>query len=517
MKNTLPTGSLNILTFAFIFLFLLASCASNSQLMTKAALNGDSTALSSLLQRNPADVNTFALVDASQSKCPGETILTPLQAAACAGRARIVKQLLESEANPDLPTSKGTAPLFLALNNSREDVVRLLVEAGAKLDVTDREGNTALMVATKQGNLSLTEFLLKNGASLQHKNLQGETALMLAPDVRLAQTLVSAGANLSAKNNNGDTALQIATRNGNADTARFFEDFEGKLRQGIETDLAQGDRAAETDQPGEALTHYANAISKAMDIGGSTEKDALTRVIQTVNGWPNPPALSDKGREHLVRSSYILKKSQDFQQAEKEMAAVLRTDPWWLDGYYNLGILQSNIAKFDEAEHNLALYIAASPDTPKSRAAQDKIYELRIAKEETEKLNGIKGTWVDDQGAHYEVGVDGSNLRIVSRTGLVFSLTINNNTIQGSVEGKAMPGPHRCTLPGQIHPVNGKLDSDAKGMSIEYLWSNYDTRFHCVNMFGVPTVNCCLTCDEVCDAVNIVATNTIRRRLVRSR
>ena len=517
MKNTLPTGSLNILTITFLFPFLLASCASNSQLMTKAALNGDSAALSSLLQRNPADVNTFALVDASQSKCPGENILTPLQAVSCAGRATILKQLLENKANPDLPTAKGTAPLFLSLYNSKEDVVRILVAAGAKLDVTDRDGNTPLMVAVKQRNLSLTEFLLKNGASPRHRNLQGETALMLAPDVQLAQTLMSAGANLLAQNNNGDTALQIATRNGNADTAKFFRDFEEKLRHGIKADMAQGDRAAGTNKLDEALSHYANAISKATDIGGITKRDVLVRVIKTVNNWQNPPALSDKGREHLVRSSYILKKGRDFQQAEKEIVEVLRADPWWLEGYYNLGILQSNMAKFDDAEQNLALYIAASLDSPKSRACQDKIYELRIAKEEAEKIRGVKGKWVDDHGTRYDVGIDGNNLRIASSAGLVFSLTINNNILQGSVEGQATPGPHRCILPGQIHPVNGNLDSDAKGISLEYLWSTYNTRFHCVNMLGVPTVNCCLTCDEVCDAVNIVATNTIRRRLVQAR
>jgi tetratricopeptide (TPR) repeat protein len=270
------------------------------------------------------------------------------------------------------------------------------------------------MVAVKQGNMSLTEFLVKSGASPRPKNLKGETALMQASDIRLAQTLISAGSNLLEKNNNGESALQIATRNGHADIARFFRELEQQLRREIETELVQGDRAAETNKLDDALSHYANAISKAIEIGGSTERDVLVRVIKTVNGWPNPPALSDKGREHLVRSSYILKKGQDLQQAEKEIVEVLRADPWWLEGYYNLGILQSNMAKFDDAEQNLALFIAASPDSPKARAAQDKIYELRIAKEEAEKISGVKGKWVDDHGAHYDVGIDGNTLRIVS-------------------------------------------------------------------------------------------------------
>jgi hypothetical protein len=139
-----------------------------------------------------------------------------------------------------------------------------------------------------------------------------------------------------------------------------------------------------------------------------------------------------------------------------------------------------------------------------------------MAKEEAEKINGVTGTWVDAGGQNYNVAIDGNKLRISSSAGLAFSLTIDNSILKGSVEGGASSGPNGCTLPGQIHPVNGKLDPDANGMSIEYLWSSYDTKFHYVNMFGAPVTNKCLTCGTKCDAVNIIATNTVNLRLVRS-
>ncbi|MBE0604013.1 MAG: hypothetical protein IH611_10385, partial [Deltaproteobacteria bacterium] len=222
-----------------------------------------------------------------------------------------------------------------------------------------------------------------------------------------------------------------------------------------------------------------------------------------------------KAREHLVRSSYILKNSQNFDQAEREVAAAIQADPWWLDGYYNIGILQAKLNRFAIAEENLAIYIAAAPPGPKTQGAQDKIYEIRLAREEADKISGVTGQWKDGLGAGYSVAIDGSHLQIQSPGGLKFALTINNNVLKGSVEGPASGGPHGCTFPGQIHPVNGKLDPDANGMSLEYLWSKYDTKFHYVNMFGAPVAGNCLTCDTKCDAVNIIATNTVNLRLVR--
>src|SRR3989304_2357985 len=105
--------------------------------------------------------------------------------------------------------------------------------------------------------------------------------------------------------------------------------------------------------------------------------DARVRVLKTVNGLPNPPALSEKAREHLVRSSYILKNSQNLDQAEKEVASALNTDPWWLEGYYNIGILQAKLNRFVISEENLAIYIAAAPPAPGPKPAGRPGQDLR--------------------------------------------------------------------------------------------------------------------------------------------
>lgn len=506
----------NVLTLVLFVPFLLPSFAGAAGRMTEAALKGDAKAMDKMLRRDSAEVNAVALIKGQQTVCPGESILTPLQAASCAGHAAIVEKLLDAKAAPDLKTSQGKTALFLAVGNGKDPVARILLERGADANLTDVDGNTPLIVALKRGNLSLAEFLLKNGASPHSRNRNGETALLLAPDANIAKMLLDAGADPMQKDNRGEPVILIGARSGDATMAALFRDLQANLRKEVDQEMAGGDQAVEKGSFDEASSRYAAAIGKSAGLGESAMRDARVRILKKVNSLPDQPALSEKAREHLVRSSYILKNSQNLEQAEKEVAAALNADPWWLDGYYNIGVLQAQLNRFDFAEENLSIYVAAAPPGTKTQGAQDKIYEIRMAREEADKISGITGNWMDAGGRTYNVSVNGNNLRITSNAGLAFSLTIDKNALKGSVEGGSSPGPHGCTFPGQIHPVNGKLDLDANGMSLEYMWSSYDTKFHYVNMFGSPVPGNCLTCSKKCDAVNIIATNSVSLRLSRS-
>jgi tetratricopeptide (TPR) repeat protein len=505
-----------VLFLILFVLFLLPSFASSPGRMTEAALKGDVKALDKLLGRDPSEIDAGAAVKRSQELCPGEIILTPLQAAACVGHVAIVGMLLEAKAASDLPTSEGKTPLLLAVIHGKDDVARLLMERGANADRADADGNTPLLVALKRGNMALAEFLLRKGASPKNRNRGGETALMLAPNAKMARMLLDAGADPMQRNSRGEPAMLIGARSGDADMAAVFRDLQVNARKAIDQEMAAGDLAVEKGRFDEASPRYSAAISNAAGLGGPATMDVRVRIVKKVGGLPEQPALSETAREHLVRSSYILKNNQNLDQAEKEFAAALTADPWWLEGYYNIGILQAKLNRFDLAEENLAIYTAAAPPGPKTQGVQDKIYEIRMAREEADKIRGVTGNWVDGAGQPYRVSIDGNTLRISSRSGLAFSLTLDSSVITGSVEGGTSAGPHGCTFPGQIHPVNGKLDPDARGMSLAYLWSSYDTKFHYVNMFGAPVTGNCLTCSAKCDAVNIIATSTVNLRLVRS-
>ncbi|MFZ2949556.1 MAG: hypothetical protein WA003_08725, partial [Desulfuromonadaceae bacterium] len=185
--------------------------------------------------------------------------------------------------------------------------------------------------------------------------------------------------------------------------------------------------------------------------------------------------------------------------------------PWWADGYYNLGVLQSERKELDAAGTNLKIFIEAVPADPKAQAAQDKIYEIKLANEEIGKVNGMAGAWTSSQGGSYSVVIGAVSVAIHSGS-LAFNLKLSGDTLSGSVSGPSTGGSHGCTYPAQSHQVTGTFNADARVIELEYAWASYESKYHCVNMLGVPS-NCCLLCEEVCDGAVISATQNVALRL----
>lgn len=562
------------------FSLLLAACVTTQGGMSQAALDGDMTALDGLLTSGSPEINTPVTFNVAPPTCPGQKIMTPLQAAACAGQESAIRKLLAGKADIDLATGAGQTPLMLAMANGRDGAARLLVESGAKLEGTDAVGNTPLLLAAARGNRTLAEFLLKNGASPKARNKDGETALLLSADAGFSKMLAGLGADPLAVNSAGESGLHLAAKTGNAQTAKFFLErgvdvglksrsgataldiarastdasaartvratlaarrrgapsgddsrastpiaperagmqaevaavIEDRINRSIKEETVAADRVAQEGRSAEALALYTATLAKAADIGGTAGNDLRVKIVRYAASLPQQPGLPEKAREHLVRSAYLLKKGQDIGLVENEMATALRLAPWWVEGYYNLGQLQAEQGKFDAAERNLKLFIDAAPADPRVQAAQDKIYETRLAREEEGKIQGMQGRWVDGNGRGYTTAIKGDKILISSDGGLAFTLIQRNGALDGSVEGRAYAGEHKCTIPAQMHPVTGRLSPDARGINLEYLWSRYKTSYHCVNMAGVPST-CCLLCDEVCDAVTVSGSDRMNLQL----
>lgn len=561
----------------FLSAWILAGCASVPERMTQAALTGDTAALDGLLKPGTTEVNVSASLSVALPACPGQKVLTPLQAAACAGQVPAIRKLLDGKAQINLATASGLTPLMLAIIHGRDNAARLLVEAGAGLELTDAAGNTALLLALARGNKPLAEFMLKQGASSKARNRAGDTAVLLANDAGLARMLVALGADPQAINADGQSGLHLAAKNGNAPAAQFFlergveaglKDKNGStaldlaraetsapvagndrmalaVRRGISAakrgaipvdaaqvqgrtevatviaawvdrsvrnEMMQADRAAQEGRSSEALALYAAALAKSAEVGSTSEGELRVKIVRYAASLTPVPGLPEKAREHLVRSAYLLKKGQDVSLVEHEITAALRLAPWWAEGYFNLGQLQAEQGKFDSAEKNLALFIAAAPADPRAQTAQDKIYEVRMAREEDGKIRGMQGRWTDAGGRGYTTTISGDKILIRSDAGLSYTLNQRNGVLDGSVEGGSYAGAHSCTIPAQMHPVTGRLAPDARSITLEYLWSRYKTSYHCVNMAGVPS-NCCLLCDEVCDAVTVSGTDRVNLQL----
>jgi len=521
----------------------LIACASPQDQVAEAALTGDAAALESLLVEGKSQINTPVRIDTKKFRCYGQRMLTPLQAAACVGREQSVTRLIRAKASLDLPTPNGQTALSLAVSNDHARVAQVLLEAGARPDHQDAYGNTALMAAVKKDNREMVDLLLKHGASVDLKNRSGNTALMVCADAAIAAKLVGLGARLDEANQSGETALHAAAQDGNVEMIQFLlergahpglKDTKGMTalmkarakgrddavvplerasRKLFEQALAAADSAARQKKFDKAMLLYAAALEKAGDLGGDTEKKLRLKIIHYAKSAGRHKALPEKAREHMVRSSYMLKQGSDIPGVEREMREVVRIAPWWVEGYYNLGFVQASLNMFDEAISNLKIFIDASPRDAKAQTAQNKIYEIKLTKEEHDRVAGMQGQWVDASGNRYQLTVSGSQIAVMG-SGKFFKLKNTNRMLDGSVEGQSYRGSYGCQVPGQVHPVQGTIDANAQHMTLEYMWTRYETRYHCVNMMGVRST-CCLLCDKVCDSVNIVGTSSVTLHLTR--
>jgi len=118
---------------------------------------------------------------------------TPLALAAEVNNLDAVRALLDSGADPQIPTEQNTTPLMLAagagIDVSRPrppddratavETVRLLVERGSDVNAAGQFGWTALHAAAYQGLNEVIEYLAGKGAKLDAMDGFGQTPLSI--------------------------------------------------------------------------------------------------------------------------------------------------------------------------------------------------------------------------------------------------------------------------------------------------------------------------------------------------
>ncbi len=185
-----------------------------------AVMGGDLAAIRSAVERGAA----VDVVDADGR--------APLQAAAYAGRADVVRELLGlgaeatatgaaatgvtatgvTAAEVTAESSPGSMALHHAAGEAKIEIVELLLAAGVDVNVAASFGETALEAAAARGHLAVIEMLLKAGAGVGHRDGYGRTALHHACDEDsghpgAVQLLLAAGADPDADDEEGARPL----------------------------------------------------------------------------------------------------------------------------------------------------------------------------------------------------------------------------------------------------------------------------------------------------------------------
>jgi ankyrin repeat protein len=76
----------------------------------------------------------------------------PIQSAAAGGHRKIVKMLLDHNADPNIREQGGYTPLHAAAQNNDEEMIRILLYGGADLTIKSSDGKTPLDLAMDAGH-----------------------------------------------------------------------------------------------------------------------------------------------------------------------------------------------------------------------------------------------------------------------------------------------------------------------------------------------------------------------------
>lgn len=86
------------------------------------------------------------------------------------GKTQLLKTLLATEVSTDC-CAKGLTPLNAAAIAGRTETVRMLLDQGASVDLRDQEQDTPLKNAAREGHLDVVTTLIESGADV---NAQGK-------------------------------------------------------------------------------------------------------------------------------------------------------------------------------------------------------------------------------------------------------------------------------------------------------------------------------------------------------
>jgi ankyrin repeat protein len=113
---------------------------------------------------------------------------TPLLAAAAAGRADMMRILVESGADKDFKTSDGNSLVLAAVSSASLDAVKYALTVSPDLKVAKKDGTTAMHIAVANANRgvedakattaeaqAMMQYLAESGADLVAKNGRGQT------------------------------------------------------------------------------------------------------------------------------------------------------------------------------------------------------------------------------------------------------------------------------------------------------------------------------------------------------
>jgi len=159
---------------------------------------------------------------------------TPLLIACMRNHEVIIRHLIESGANVNVTSERGSSPFLAICQHNNVNLARLLIDHGARYDVEAKnlyDGQiNGLIVAAESGSFDILKLLVENSLDVNYKiegkgETAGRTPLFCAcakgfQDI--VEYLIDQGADVNGTEKSGLSCLHIASAMGHADTVRIL-------------------------------------------------------------------------------------------------------------------------------------------------------------------------------------------------------------------------------------------------------------------------------------------------------
>ncbi len=136
----------------------------------------------------------------------------------------------------------------------------------------------------------------------------------------------------------------------------------------------------------EALEHYGKAYASLAD--KVREPILWKKIYMLYQALPAKPSPSDAARRSMSRGQAAVesaKSAQDFDSAIRELEQATLNAPAWPDAYYNLGMVQGKLERYDEAIRNLQKYLDLASTAGDAEQVKTMIYQMEYRKEKAAK------------------------------------------------------------------------------------------------------------------------------------
>ena len=158
----------------------------------------------------------------------GETVLTMTMAPSLEYETDLIQWLLDTGAKSSDVCNLGITPLIAAARNGYARIVKVLLDDNADVNATDKYGRSALLESARFAkDMEVITLLVKSGADINAVDNDRNTALSLAAashldPVEVVRGLLRLGADSSMKNFDGMTPIQIASSLGRTEMVKVI-------------------------------------------------------------------------------------------------------------------------------------------------------------------------------------------------------------------------------------------------------------------------------------------------------